>query len=108
MDNCYEYLLSVAEKIIKDCADKKTIEKYFALKSKLTEKYTEKDCSRRFSSSNKENLGGSRSVISQSRKSKSKEKGLSRARVQSYSSKTVSEKTNLSTLPEKREEFLAL
>lgn len=47
-------------------------------------------------------------MISQSRKSKSKEKGLSRARVQSYSSKTVSVKTNLSTLPEKREEFLAL
>lgn len=40
MDNCNEYLLSVAEKIIKDCADKKIIEKYFALKNKLTEKYT--------------------------------------------------------------------
>lgn len=40
MDNCNEYLLSVAEKIIKDCADKKTIEKYFALKNKLTEKHT--------------------------------------------------------------------
>lgn len=35
MDNCHEYLLSVAEKIIAECADKKTIDKYFNLKTRL-------------------------------------------------------------------------
>ena len=32
MDECCEYLLGVAEKIIKKCADSSTQDKYFAIK----------------------------------------------------------------------------
>lgn len=39
MNNCLEYLLGVAEKIIVKCADTQTINKYNALKDQVLSKY---------------------------------------------------------------------
>lgn len=39
VNNCFEYLLGVAEKIIIKCADKQTSEKYFKLKEQVMDRY---------------------------------------------------------------------
>jgi hypothetical protein len=110
-----------------ECAEKKTIEKYLSLKHKLINKYTIQTESSHLafstlnqsnykssaiktslvdSGSNKQSRCHTRQSIS---KTKSKEKGLtlSKARVQSYSSKGT-DRSNLKTLAENKDEYNVL